>query len=80
MAEATRTLHPPTGMTNPELELALELLIDATSLVRVVDALRMVCYAKADHLAVNWQDARSARVWSNAGAWFSRPNASVQAL
>ena len=67
-------------METAELENHLEALIDATSLDQVVEALRVICYCKADHLRVNWQDPAGARTWERAGSFFARPSASVQAL
>lgn len=50
-------------MTNQELEDALEKLVDATSINRVLESLVCVCRGKAIHLAVNWQDASTAKEW-----------------
>jgi hypothetical protein len=53
-------------MTTIELETALERLIDATNLAAVVFALDVIAGAKADHIATNWQDTTTAKVWNKA--------------
>jgi hypothetical protein len=63
-----------------ELQNALEALIDRTSLEEVVEALRGICFDKAEHIEHTWQDVGTAQVWRKAAQFFSRPNASVQAL
>ena len=50
-------------MPTPDLENVIEGLVDSTSLTDVLDALAAVCAAKAEHLAVNWQDHASSREW-----------------
>lgn len=45
----------------------LETLVDRHGLPQVLEALAMVCSAKADHLRTNWQDdGPQARAWDNA--------------
>ena len=46
-----------------EVNNTLEALIDAYGLPAVLDALGTVCAAKAEHIAVNWQDATLAKTW-----------------
>lgn len=41
----------------------LEALVDQYGLSQVLTALSEVCHAKEEHLACNWQDTASARVW-----------------
>lgn len=44
----------------------LEMLLDATSLNAVMQALSEVCGAKAEHIESNWQDKPLARDWRTA--------------
>lgn len=44
----------------------IESLIDANSLLDVLVALECICAEKAEHIAVNWQDAHTARPWREA--------------
>jgi hypothetical protein len=53
-------------MSNDELDLEIEQLIDHTTLLRVVRALESVCLAKAEHLRENWQEDRSAKNFERA--------------
>lgn len=57
-------------MTNRDLNTqereTLEGLIDATSVVAVMQALSEICSEKADHVRTNWQDAKLARMWDTA--------------
>jgi hypothetical protein len=45
---------------------ALEQLTDAESLTHVLTGLEIMCGEKAEHIKVNWQDAKTARVWNRA--------------
>jgi len=45
----------------------LEGLIDKYCLCDVIDNLRTICYAKADHIQTNWQDDRLAGEWEDVG-------------
>jgi hypothetical protein len=47
-----------------ELEEILEGVVDRFGLSSSLEALSMVCAAKAEFLASNWQDEVSARVWA----------------
>ena len=42
----------------------LEALIDAHGLSLVMAELAEICHGKAEHLATNWQDTRTAKLWS----------------
>jgi hypothetical protein len=48
----------------------LERLIDRHGLVEVTVGLELVCSEKAEHLRVNWQDAKSAKPWESAARRF----------
>ena len=50
-------------MTDQELDAAVEAHVDATSVNRVLESLMRVCMGKAEHLAINWQDASAAKEW-----------------
>ena len=42
----------------------LEKMVDETSLADVLESLAELCVLKAEHLESNWQDRRSASVWT----------------
>ena len=46
-----------------KLGIELEQMIDQEGLDVVLAAIREVCYAKANHIAVEWQDVRLAKLW-----------------
>lgn len=41
----------------------LETMIDQHGLDTVLTAIREICYAKANHIAVEWQDVGLAKLW-----------------
>lgn len=41
----------------------LEAMIDANGLDNVLSAMREICYAKANQIAVEWQDVAQAKQW-----------------
>ena len=47
----------------------LEQAIDDYSLRAVLDALHGICYAKAEHIRTEWQDAQTARAWEHAARY-----------
>ena len=47
--------------------LVLEGILDRAGLRNVLFALEHICHAKASHLEANWQDLKSAKVWSRNG-------------
>jgi hypothetical protein len=51
---------------NVEMRDALEAMIDKTSLVAVVEALRDIADEKSSHIVANWQDAKTAKPWERA--------------
>lgn len=51
---------------------ALEGLIDAHGLSRVLNALAQVCDEKAEHVLTNWQDKRGSANWTLAGQRIDR--------
>ena len=53
-------------------KVALERLVDGTSLATVAEALAEIAFEKSAHLETNWQDARRAKVWSRAGERLSK--------
>ena len=52
---------------NSTAMLELEGIVDQAGLRNVLFALEQICFAKAQHLEANWQDARTAKVWSRYG-------------
>lgn len=55
----------------------LERLIDSQGLGSVLEMIREICYAKANHIAVEWQDMPLAKRWI---AYAIRINSVVQAI
>lgn len=53
-------------MSNQELDVALEALVDRFTLAEVLAGLARVSAEKACHLESNWQDSRSAKIWERA--------------
>ncbi len=51
----------------PSVTEALEQMIDEHGLGHVLAGLGLVCFEKADHLRVNWQDNQTARAWDHMG-------------
>ena len=49
-----------------QAEDALEAMVDRFGLQSVLNGLAYICSGKADHIAHNWQDQRSARHWERA--------------
>lgn len=46
----------------------LENMIDKSNLAQVIQDLVDICYGKAEHLRVNWQDESAAKGWDKAAA------------
>lgn len=46
--------------------LALEGMLDRSTLADVIRALADICNAKAEHIEANWQDKRLATLWGTA--------------
>lgn len=44
----------------------IESIIDANSVKALLEALSDICGEKSEHVAANWQDATTARVWAYA--------------
>lgn len=59
---------------------ALEALIDRIGLPNVVECLASVCGEKAEHVRVNWQDARAAKSWGAAETHLNRAAERVRTL
>lgn len=59
-------------MAKEKLESALEQMIDSNSVYDVVHALEHIAYAKAIHLAENWQDQKSAKYYERLGGMFDK--------
>jgi hypothetical protein len=56
-------------MTKEQSE-ALETLVDMHGLVNVAAELAQICSEKAAHIACNWQDDATARMWMNCSRVF----------
>ena len=52
-----------TRVVTPEDAMALETLIDRTSVSAVLESLGEICSEKAEHIRENWQDTQLARDW-----------------
>lgn len=50
-----------------EAALALEGMVDRTSVAAVLEALGNICHEKADHLREAWQDRGAAKTWDKDG-------------
>lgn len=55
------------GLTPKEVD-ELEMLVDRTSIVRVLEALGDICSDKAEHVSGNYGDRALARRWDKASA------------
>lgn len=53
-------------MIQQEQIVALEAMVDASSLGDVLLSLARMCNEKAEHVRCNWQDEATARMWDNA--------------
>jgi hypothetical protein len=60
MAQSRNTL-------SGEAVVALEQMVDMTSVAAVLESLATICHEKADHLREAWQDRGSARTWDKDG-------------
>ena len=56
-------------MTKEQSE-TLEALVDAHGLVNVAAELAQICSPKSKHIASNWQDDATARMWMNCSRIF----------
>ena len=45
----------------------LEHLVDKWGISFLIATLEQVCYEKADHITMNWQDPNLAKSWENVG-------------
>ncbi len=45
----------------------LERIIDREGLNTVLDAISEICFDKATHIAICWQDTKTAKAWTKAG-------------
>ena len=57
---------------DPTLQYTLEQLIDQHGLDKVLHDIAYTCYAKADHVATNWQDHTLAHTWEYVSNMVSR--------
>jgi hypothetical protein len=58
----------------------VEQAVDGASLHDVLEALVLVCHAKAEHLESNWGDADAARAWTRAAGYIEKAASRVQGL
>ena len=58
--------------------LALEALVDCTSVRAVLECLAECCEAKSSHLATNWQDEDAAKLWAEVGCMVHELSCGVQ--
>jgi hypothetical protein len=61
---ALRQTHIGGITVNATNQLELENILDSTTLQDVLKTLADICYGKAEHLQVNWQDEEAARQWT----------------
>jgi hypothetical protein len=57
-------------MTSQQLNDEIEKLMDKVGLEKFTTACAVVCSEKADHVQVNWQDKRLAKMWQRWSRWF----------
>ena len=50
----------------------LESLLDGTSLSYLLSVLGEICFEKADHIQINWQDKVNADLWNDAGEFIAK--------
>ena len=55
----------------------LEEILDHCALDTLIYMLSEVCALKAEHLESNWQDAKSAKLWSRAGRYLDSASQNV---
>jgi hypothetical protein len=55
-------------MLTPDHKLMLETSVDSFSLAQVLESLAEICREKAQHLADNWQDESTAKLWEKAAS------------
>ena len=46
--------------------------VDKCGIDYLLSALSTICYAKAEHLATNWQDSESAKIWERVAKHLDR--------
>lgn len=56
----------PVNVHFAEVQATIETMVDSFGLDRVLTMLEDICFDKAEHIAVNWQDASTARLWEHA--------------
>lgn len=47
--------------------LALEKLVDRYDVASMLESLSDICHEKAEHIADNWGDVKTAKTWARAG-------------
>lgn len=52
----------------------LEYYVDQVGINGVIDGLQALCYEKAEHVRLNWQDEGLARQWEKAGKLLDKVN------
>jgi hypothetical protein len=50
-----------------ELQDEIENLIDQHTLVKILDTIATICHEKADHVSINWDDAKLQKFWDKMG-------------
>ena len=65
------------AITTGEL-LALEKLIDRIGLAEVLRQTASICHEKAEHIGNNWQDIKTAKVWTQAAQKIERAANAVE--
>lgn len=72
------TVQKPYFCEGSEAMLQLEAMIDRVGIANVLYALEHICDAKAEHLATNWQDASSAKVWAQRARFFQNHASTIR--
>lgn len=66
-----------TAKMTPNAE-ALEALVDRMGLKGTVELLAIICGEKAQHIAVNWQDVKTAKTWAADARWLDITAAAIE--
>lgn len=62
-----RRRNPPATIAGVTADM-VEGMIDRTSVGVVLEMIQIICEEKAQHIEVEWQDARTAKPWNDAAA------------
>lgn len=67
-------------MVENRLEDELERLIDRHGINTILEILSIICFGKAEHILVNWQDKRLAKQWERVGIAIDKVRSKTEGL